>query len=246
MKVTVIIPTYNRYELLRRAIFSLLKQSYRVDEIIVVDDGSSDNTSNITQDFPQIKYFYQNNSGVSAARNLGIKKATNEWLAFLDSDDEWHKEKLAKQVVFHQTNATLLMSYKAEKWVRDGIEVKIPKKYRKIGEDIFSENLSYCNIAPSCVMLHRSLLDDVGLFDETLRVCEDYDLWLRVLCGHRVGLVNEKLITKYAGHDAQLGFAKDLDSVRMSVLQKLLKRSECKEKNALIEAELLTKSARVK
>ena len=246
MKVTVIIPTYNRYIFLSRAIDSVLNQSYRVDEIIVVDDGSNDNTRNIAKDFPQIHYFYQNNSGVSTARNLGIQNATNEWLAFLDSDDEWHEDKLAKQVAFHKENAEVLMSYTAERWVRDDTEVKIPKKYRKIGEDILRENLSYCNIAPSSVMLHRRVLQEVGLFDESFLVCEDYELWLRILCTFEVGLINEKLMTKYAGHEGQLGFAKDLDALRIRALEKLLKRQLDDEKRALFEAELLQKLARVK
>lgn len=241
MRVTVIIPTYNRYTLLSRAIKSLLNQSYRVDEIIVIDDGSSDNTPNIQNDFPQIRYFYQKNSGVSAARNLGIQNATNEWIAFLDSDDEWYKEKIAKQVAFHKENPQILMSYTAERWVRNMQEVKIPKKYRKIGDDIFKENLSYCNIAPSSVMLHRSVLEDVGLFDESLRVCEDYDLWLRILCFYRVGLIDEKLITKHAGHDAQLGFAKNMDLIRREILQKLLLHCPSERKKELIKEELCQK-----
>jgi len=241
VRVTVIIPTYNRYTLLSRAIKSLLNQSYRVDEIIVIDDGSSDNTPNIQNDFPQIRYFYQKNSGVSAARNLGIQNATNEWIAFLDSDDEWYKEKIAKQVAFHKENPQILMSYTAERWVRNMQEVKIPKKYRKIGDDIFKENLSYCNIAPSSVMLHRSVLEDVGLFDESLRVCEDYDLWLRILCFYRVGLIDEKLITKHAGHDAQLGFAKNMDLIRREILQKLLLHCPSERKKELIKEELCQK-----
>lgn len=241
MKVTVIIPTYNRYELLKRAIFSLENQSHKVDEIIVVDDGSSDTTLKIKQDFPHILYFYQNNSGVSSARNLGIHHAKNEWLAFLDSDDEWHHSKLEKQVAFHKNNPDILMSYTAEKWVRNGVDVKIPKKYKKIGEDIFAENLSYCNIAPSCVLLHKNILDVVGRFDEDLKVCEDYDLWLRILCLYKVGLINEQLITKHAGHDEQLGFSKDMDKIRIEVLKKLLKLPISENKRVLIKEELLGK-----
>jgi len=244
LRVSVIIPTYNRYELLSRAIKSLLLQSLRVDEIIVVDDGSIDHTSNIREDFPQIRYFYQNNSGVSAARNLGIRNAKHEWLAFLDSDDVWHQEKLHKQVAFHKANPEILMSYTAERWVRNATEVKIPKKYKKIGENLFKENLSYCNIAPSSVMLHRRVLEDVGLFNETLRVCEDYDLWLRILRSYEVGLIHDKLITKYAGHDVQLGFAKNMDLIRIEVLQNLLKESNSLEMRALIEEELSMKCLR--
>jgi len=246
MKVTVIIPSYNRYTLLKRAILSLQNQSHAVDEIIVVDDGSSDNTSQIVQDFPCIKYMYQENSGVSAARNLGITCASNEWLAFLDSDDEWYGNKLEEQVALHNKNPNCLISYTAENWIRNGTEVKIPKKYRKLGENIFQENLSYCNIAPSSILVHKSILDSVGSFDTHLRVCEDYDLWLRILCSYEIRLLNRQLIKKHAGHDEQLGFTKNMDTVRIQILQKILKTCKSQEKINLIKKELTAKLSRVK
>lgn len=246
MRITAIIPTYNRYELLKRAISSLMAQSYLVDEIIVVDDGSTDNTFLILQDFPNIKYIHQKNSGVSSARNAAIALASNAWIAFLDSDDEWHHQKLQKQVDFHTKNPNILLSYTAERWIRNGIEVKIPKKFRKIGKDIFLENISYCNIAPSSVVLHKKILDRVGCFDEGLEVCEDYDLWLRILCHYNMGLLNEQLICKYAGHDEQLGFRKDMDKYRIQVLEKLLLACDSKEKKTLITNELKAKKARQK
>lgn len=222
MDISVIIPTYNRYTLLKRAIASVYEQTYLPKEIIIIDDGSTDDTQLIQQDFPEIIYLYQPNRGVSSARNLGIQNANCKWIAFLDSDDEFHPQKLQKQVVFHQENVDILMSYTAEKWVRDGKEVKIPKKYRKIGVDVFYENLSYCNIAPSSVMLHRKVLDNIGLFDESFWACEDYELWLRILMRFDVGLINEPLITKHAGHENQLGFSKGLESLRIQALDKLI------------------------
>ena len=242
MDVSVVIPTYNRYTLLKRAINSLLTQTHPVDEIIVIDDGSTDNTKQITKDFPNIIYIYQSNRGVSAARNVGIQRAKNEWIAFLDSDDEWHQEKLQKQVAFHQNNPDILMSYTAEKWVRDGKVVKIPKKYRKIGLDAFVENLSYCNIAPSSVLLHKKLLDRVGLFDENLEVCEDYDLWLRISSENKVGLLSEQLITKYAGHDEQLGFRKNMDLIRIKVLEQLVGSIKDVKREKQIKTELEIKA----
>ena len=238
MKISVIIPTYNRYELLKRAIQSILNQTYSVDEIMVIDDGSTDNTKDIQKDFPEIIYIYQENQGVSCARNIGIQRAKNEWIAFLDSDDEWHPEKLQKQVAFHQNNPDILMSYTAEKWVRDGKVVKIPKKYKKIGKDAFIENLSYCNIAPSSVIIHNSLIKKIGFFDESLEVCEDYDLWLRISSENEVGLLNEQLITKYAGHDKQLGFRKNMDLIRIKVLERLLSSIKDIIRKKQIETEL--------
>jgi len=192
-------------------------------EVIVVDDGSTDNTSQIQQDFPHAKYIYQKNAGVSSARNSGIKHATYEWIAFLDSDDTWHVDKLALQVDFHAKNPHAKMSYTDELWVRNGEQVKMPKKYKKYGGDIFKECLSHCIIAPSSALLHKSLFDEVGLFDESLEVCEDYEMWLRVACGNEIGLIDKKLIIKYAGHDDQLSFKHwGMDRFRVLALEKLL------------------------
>ena len=243
MEISVIIPTYNRYNLTKRAITSVLAQIFQPKEIIVVDDGSTDNTQQLQNDFPDIIYIYQENRGVAAARNVGIQKASSEWIAFLDSDDEFHPHKLQKQRAFHQENPDILMSYTAERWIRNGKVVKIPKKYRKIGNNPFLENLSYCNIAPSSVLLHRKILDDVGVFDEVLRVCEDYDMWLRITQKYSVGLIDEPLINKYAGHDEQLGFRKNMDEVRIKVLEKLLQSARDEEIKSLLKRELAEKKA---
>jgi glycosyltransferase involved in cell wall biosynthesis len=193
------------------------------DEVIVVDDGSTDDSRQIKKDFPSIKYIYQNNAGVSSARNLGIKTAKYEWIVFLDSDDKWHKDKLKKQISFHLNNKNILMSYTDERWIRDLKEVNIPKKFQKYGGDVFCHCLSHCIIAPSSVMINKDLLYKVGLFDEGLEVCEDYDLWLRVALKHEIGLIDEKLIIKYAGHDDQLSFKHwGMDRFRVKSLEKLL------------------------
>jgi len=244
MNITVVIPTYNRYDFLKRAVASVISQTYKVKEIIVVDDGSSDSTSQILQDFPNIKYIFQKNSGVSSARNLGIKNASSDWIAFLDSDDEWHEHKLEEQVAFHKENRDILMSYTEEEWVRDGVSVKIPKKFRKLGLDVFTENLSFCNIAPSSALIHGSLFESVGLFDESLEVCEDYDLWLRIARNNKIALVNKKLIKKYAGHEDQLSFKHwGMDRFRVVTLEKLLNQEYNIEdiKLQAIKKELLKK-----
>lgn len=223
MKISVVIPTYNRYEFLKRALVSVYGQSVLADEVIVIDDGSTDETSRIQDDFPNVRYFYQKNSGVSSARNLGIEKASYEWVAFLDSDDEWHPNKLKEQVAFHKQNPDILMSYTDERWIRDAKEIKIPKKFKKHGGEIFDECLSHCIIAPSASIVHKSLFNKIGLFDEELEVCEDYDLWLRISLNHEIGLVDKKLITKYAGHDDQLSFKYwGMDRFRTQALEKLL------------------------
>ena len=98
MNISVIIPTHNRCELLRRALLSVFAQTLLPTEVVVIDDGSTDNTATmIRTEFPAVSYYYQENSGVSSARNLGIQHTTGDWLAFLDSDDEWLPEKLMQQ-----------------------------------------------------------------------------------------------------------------------------------------------------
>jgi len=246
--ISVVIPTYNRYEVLKRALSCVFSQTHLPFEVIVIDDGSTDKTQQIIQEFPNIKYFFQDNAGVSSARNLGIKKASCEWIAFLDSDDEWHREKLEEQVAFHKKNSEILMSYTDEKWVRNSFEVKIPKKFAKFGGEIFKECISHCIIAPSATVIHKSLLNAVGTFDEGLEVCEDYDLWLRIANKHQIGLVDKKLITKYAGHEDQLSFKHwGMDKFRVLALENLLKY-ESKYKKLILEAllqkyELLLKGA---
>ena len=239
MKVSVIIPTYNRYELLKRALISVFAQTHQPKEVIVVDDGSTDNTSQIKKDFPNIIYIYQKNKGVSSARNIGIKASTCSYIAFLDSDDEWHEDKLNIQVNFHKNNKDILISYTDELWIRNNEIVKIPKKFVKHGGEIFKECLSHCIIAPSATLIHKSLLDEVGLFDESLEVCEDYDLWLRIAVKNEIGLVDEKLITKHAGHEDQLSFKYwGMDRYRVIALEKLL---NCEDKKQQIKEILIQK-----
>ncbi|QOY52663.1 glycosyltransferase family 2 protein [Candidatus Sulfurimonas baltica] len=242
MDISVVIPTYNRYEVLQRALASVYSQTHKPKEVIVIDDGSNDETSQIKKLFPQVKYIYQKNTGVSSARNLGIKNSTCNWITFLDSDDEWHKDKLALHVEFHKNNRDILMSYTDEKWIRDGIEVKIPKKFHKFGGDIFEKCLSHCIIAPSAAMMHIDLINRVGLFDESLEVCEDYEMWLRVTCRDKVGLIDEKLITKYGRSDDQLSVKFwGMDRFRVQALEKLLSLELHLEQKNLLRETLVKK-----
>jgi len=242
MNITVIIPTYNRFEVLKRALNSVFAQTYKAQEIIVIDDGSNDETSHIQKIFPDIKYFYQKNSGVSSARNLGIKNSTSEWISFLDSDDEWHIGKLKLQVEFHKNNPDVFISYTDEKWIRDGVEVKIPKKYKKIGGDIFIECLSHCFIAPSSTLINKYLLNNIGFFNESLEVCEDYDLYLRVSIKNKIGLINKKLINKYGGAEDQLSTKFwGMDRFRVKSLENLLTLELKKEQKDIVIKTLINK-----
>ncbi len=222
MNIAVVIPVYNRVETIARAIESVLAQSFAPKEIIVVDDGSSDATSEVVKMYDEVSLLRQKNMGVSAARNNGVMMAASEWIAFLDSDDTWHRDKLKKQAAFHKKHCDILISYTDETWIRNGVHVKMPKKFSKSSENLYERSLSHCIIAPSSVMIQKKIFDKMGGFDESLEVCEDYDLWLRILKCHQIGLINEKLIVKYAGHDDQLSMKHwGMDRFRVRTLEAL-------------------------
>ncbi len=222
MQISVIIPVYNREGFISRAINSVLNQTYKVDEIIVVDDGSDDNTLEILKNFGyKIRVIVQKNSGVSSARNRGIKNSSFDWITFLDSDDEWHKDKIKEQVEFHKNNQDILLSHTQELWIRNGKKINQKSHHKKFSGFCFEENLDFCHIAPSSVMMRKDLFEKIGYFDEDLVVCEDYDLWLRVLRKYPIGLVEKELVTKYAGHENQLSFSYEaMDRFRVNALLK--------------------------
>jgi len=230
VRVSVVIPTYNRYNQLKRALNSVFAQTLLPFEVIVVDDASNDETSKIQYDFPNIIYEkLSSNNGVSFARNYGVSIAKGELIAFLDSDDEWEKTKLQKQIELHKNN-DICMSYTAEEWIKDGSKINIPKKFQKIGKDIFLENLEYCNIAPSSVVITKECFLKYGGFDTALEVCEDYDLWLRVNEFGRVQLLNEPLCIKYGGADDQLSTKYwGMDRFRVYALEKHLEVTKRKK-----------------
>ncbi len=220
MQISVIIPTFNRADFILRTIQSIQEQTVEVDEIIVVDDGSTDNTRQVLSDI-DIKYIYQDNLGVSSARNTGIKTAQNKWIAFCDSDDIWCKEKLEKQINFHKENPNILISHTDELWKFNNKIIKKKAHQKKPSGYCFKDNLHSCKIGASTLLLNKSILDEVGLFDEKLKACEDYDLWLRILLKYELGLINEELITKTAGHKGQLSFETPMmDTFRIKALEK--------------------------
>ncbi len=225
-KISAIIPTFNRAHTLKRALVSVLDQTVPCKEIIIVDDGSSDETEELLKPYiesQKIKYVKTINRGVSAARNLGVSIATGDWVSFLDSDDEWLIKKNQLQLEsFEKTNHLLI--HGEEIWIRNGKRVNSKKKHKKYGGSIFEKCLPLCLISPSASMIDRSLFKEVGGFDEDFIVCEDYDLWLRITAKHQVGFVETPIIMKYGGHQDQLSTKyKAMDYFRVKSMVKILK-----------------------
>ena len=141
----------------------------------------------------------------------------------LDSDDEWYPEKLENQVKAIQKEPNHQFCHTEEIWIRNGVRVNQMKKHQKYGGHIFEKCLDMCRMSPSSVLFHRSILEQVGMFDETLKVCEDYDLWLRITARYPILYLQEPLIIKYGGHKDQLSNIKDgIESYRIEALEKLI------------------------
>jgi glycosyltransferase involved in cell wall biosynthesis len=225
--VSVIIPTYNRSSWLIDAIDSVLNQTFQDFELIVVDDGSTDETREIMVEYgDRIHYFYQSNRNPASARNLGIKKAKSDLITFLDSDDRWLKGKLHAQINLMKDNPDVKICYTDEIWIRRGVRVNQKKIHRKYSGWIYQKCLPLCIISPSSVMIHREVFDKVGLFDEDFLVCEDYDLWLRISHLFPITFINEPLIIKNGGHEDQLSHRLwGMDRFRVQALEKILQEN---------------------
>ena len=247
MKISVIIPTFNRLDLLKRAIESVLNQSIKPYDIIVVDDGSTDDTSEmIQQKYKSINLIKQKNSGVSAARNNGIKNAQGDWIALLDSDDEWGKNKLEEQVNNLTDNPKYEFCHTNEIWIRNGIRVNQKKRHKKYGGFIFDKCLDICKISPSSVLFNKNILNHVGWFDEELPVCEDYDLWLRITADYEILFIDKPLIVKYGGHNDQLSNSVEaIERFRIKALQSLLENSDLSKNNRIHAIEMIIKKLNI-
>ena len=222
--VSAIIPTHNRSQTVLRALRSVYAQRILVNEVIVIDDGSSDDTvARIQAEFPGVILICQAQHGVSHARNRGIDAAQGEWLAFLDSDDEWLPMKIETQLDAVRNNPSSRICHSNEIWIRNGRRVNPMDKHRKHGGWIFEHCLPRCAISPSSVLLHRSTIEEFGAFDESLPVCEDYDLWLRMTAALPALYIAEPLVKKYGGHSDQLSRSRwGMDRYRIQSLEKLL------------------------
>ena len=247
IKVTTIIPTFNRGYCLAESIQSVLDQNFSDFELIVVDDGSTDNTAEVIEQFSGIhKIRIKKNRGVSFARNLAIKQARGEWIAFLDSDDLWERNKLAIQMNWVECNPDYHAVYTDEIWIRNGVRVNAMKKHRKYSGDIFRHCLPLCIVSPSSVLLRNELLNKFGGFDESMPVCEDYDLWLRISMSFPFHFIEEKLIVKRGGHEDQLSRKFwGMDRWRVHSLKKLLQENQMNEEQRGLVMEMLVEKCNI-
>ncbi len=222
-RVSVIVPTYNRHQFLGQTLDSVLAQTYSHFELIVVDDGSDDPTPDLLAAYGRdIQVIRQSHQGVSSARNTGIQAAQSEWIALLDSDDYWLPQKLESQIAHFKAHPDALICQTEEIWIRNGTRVNPKRRHQKFSGMIFEKCLPLCLVSPSAVMLHKTLFDEVGLFDENLPACEDYDLWLRMTWKYPVHLIDTPLIVKRGGHADQLSRMAELDKYRIQALVKIL------------------------
>lgn len=223
---SVIIPTFNRYDFLMRAIESVLLQTESDFEIIIVDDGSTDNTASLVKSIcdKRLVYIHQTHKGVSCTRNLGISCAKAQIIAFLDSDDRFKPEKLkiAKQYTENYPNFKIF--HTEEIWYRNQKLLNQKKIHKKPQGDVFVNSLKLCCIGMSTAVVKKELFDKIGNFDESFQACEDYELWLRAASLYPVKLIPQALTIKQGGHPDQLSKKfPAMDTFRIAAIDKLLK-----------------------
>lgn len=231
--VSIIIPTYNRKAYLQKAIDSIFAQTYPYWELIIVDDGSVDDTPQLVEKYdPNIVYIKQGNKGPAAARNRGVMAARHNLIAFLDSDDWFAANKLEVQIRTMQQEPDYLISHTQEIWYRSGLILNQKMKHQKNGGDIFMQSLKLCAVSMSTVIMHRQIFERFGLFDEEYPCCEDYEFWLRVSAGQKFLLVDHPLTFKDGGRNDQVSavYRVGMDKFRIEAIIKLLASGNLQEK----------------
>ncbi|MCB4204366.1 glycosyltransferase family 2 protein [Deferribacterales bacterium Es71-Z0220] len=241
MKISVIIPVCNRIQTLKDAIESVFQQTYKNIEIIVIDDGSKTDIEHYLKPYLSRIVLIKNNinRGVSFSRNLGIKISSGEYIALLDSDDIWLNFKLEFQLK-NMVKANSLVCHTDEFWYRQGKFVNQGEKHKKYGGKILTKILDICRISPSSILFHKSIFSTTGLFNQYLKVCEDYDLWLRIALFYEILYIPTKTIVKRAITNDQLSLNTPyMESIRLKSLISFLKRYHklltVEEKIAVIE-----------
>ena len=245
--LSIIIPTYNRALFLKEAVQSVLSQDYfacsaRMNsfELLIIDDGSTDNTRKMIKSFGnKVKYYFQEKKGVSAARNTGLNLSEGKYIAFLDSDDLWEKDKISIQMNFMKTFSNAMVCYTEETWIRHEVFVNPKKKHKKYSGWIFDKVLPLCLLSLSSALLRRKVFDEVGTFDERLPACEDYDFGIRVAHKYPIHLIKKPLIIKRGGHPDQLSRKYwGMDQFRITALEKALSLNLTQNQRKLVTQEI--------
>ncbi len=225
---SVIIPTYNRENFIKKSVDSVLNQSFQDFELIVVDDGSNDNTGEVLNGYlNKLIYIYQENKGPSSARNRGLEKAQGKYIAFLDSDDKWTKNKLKEVNKCIIANPEIKIFHTQEKWYKKGKIHNPKRKHRKPEGYIFENCLRICSVSISTAVVKRNVFKDIGKFDESLPVCEDYDFWIRASLKYYIYLIDKNLTIKDGGRNDQLSMLyHSKDKFRVKAIENLIKNND--------------------
>jgi len=246
--VSVIIPTFNRSLFLKKAIESVLSQDFRDFELIVVDDGSVDDTAETVAAFKRdIVYLKQKNKGPAGARNAGIRRSTGPFIAFLDSDDSWAEGKLSEQIKEMTANPDYLVSHTDEEWYKNGRLLNQKNKHKKPRGYIFDKCLSLCAVSMSTVMIRRELFDRAGFFDETFPCCEDYEFWLRVSAKEKFLFIEKPLTFKDGGRPDQVSslYSTGIDRFRIRAIKNLLETNSLDTEQKTLAIRELEKKCRI-
>jgi len=247
--ISVIIPTYNRAPFLKEAVQSVLDQNYFLQngpssfELLVVDDGSADTTREIVALFgDKVKYRFQEHKGVSSARNLGLDLAQGDFIAFLDSDDLWKKDKISTQMSFMRAFPQAQVCCTEEIWIRRGVFANPKKKHQKHSGWIFDKVLALCLLSLSSALFRRRVFEEIGRFDEELPVCEDYDFGIRLSLKYPIYFLPKPLIIKRGGHPDQLSRQYwGMDRFRIKALEKALHVPLDARQERLVRQEIVKK-----
>ena len=216
-KVSVIIPSYNHSKFVKQAILSVVTQTYKNIELIVIDDGSKDDSRTIISELRSefnFEYFEQENSGISASLNRGIRNSSGEYICYVASDDFYHEDKISKQVKFYLENPDFGFIHAGCIVVNEfGAEISRPE-FSDVSWNIkrpFNILLETCFVSAPSVMIKRSVFEEVGYFDESVAI-EDWDLWLRIAKQYEVGFQNDYLVY-YRQHGSNTYFSKERRTV---------------------------------
>ncbi len=244
IKVSVIIPVYNRFELFSEALDSVLRQTFGDFEIIVVDDGSEDRQIQWLSMINGTKYIRVEHTGRAGfVRNRGVEISSGKYISFLDSDDLWNIRKLELQYNYFTKNPQYRIVHSREIWIEKGkIKSQKKQKHKRMG-NIFEDALKKCIVGPSTVMLERTLFEEHKGFREDLEIAEDYEFWLRILSSEKIGYLDFPLTIKRAGEWEQLSKKYDqIEIFRINGLKDLIEKNFFKgEKLNLAKKELLRK-----